>query len=70
MHNRWKKLLFLNKPLPIRLWMWSAAGCVIFYLLKFSFVEKVEASEIDMILMAYGIGSIAIFVLIFEFDWS
>jgi hypothetical protein len=27
-------------------------------------------SEWDMILMAYGLGSIAIYVLIYGFDWS
>jgi len=50
--------------------MWSAILCVIFYLIKFGIGTAPVPTELDMILMAYGLGSIAVFVLIFGFDWS
>ena len=50
--------------------MWSAIACLIFYLIKFSGDDISAPSMTDMILMVYGIGSIAAFVLIFEFDWT
>ena len=70
MNEHWKKLLFLHKSWIIRIWMWSAIGCVIFYLIKFSIIENAVPSLVDMSLMAYGIGSLAIYVLIYGFDWS
>ena len=50
--------------------MWSAIACLTFYLIKFSIDDNPAPSMADMILMTYGIGSIAAFVLIFEFDWT
>ena len=70
MNNSWKKLFFLNVSWPIRIWMWSAVICIFFYLVKFTFVANPIPTELDMILMAYGLGSIAVYVLIFGFDWT
>jgi hypothetical protein len=70
MDERLKKLFFLNQKWPIRIWIWSAIACVIFYLAKFTFIAEPVPTELDMILMAYGVGSIAVYVLIFGFDWS
>ncbi|MCK5101659.1 MAG: hypothetical protein KAR17_02550 [Cyclobacteriaceae bacterium] len=70
MSDNWKKLLFLNKSWPIRIWMWSAIISMIFYLVKFSIITNPIPTELDMIFMTYGLGSIAIYVLIFGFDWS
>jgi len=50
--------------------MWTAILCVLFYLIKFSIVSDPVPTVFDMILMAYGLGSIAIYVLIYGFDWS
>jgi hypothetical protein len=50
--------------------MWSAIGCLVFYLIKYNFIENPVPTDLDMILMAYGLGSIAAYVLIFGFDWS
>jgi hypothetical protein len=68
--DNWKKLFLLDKSWPMRIWMWSAILCVIFYLIKFSWIENPVPTVVDMSLMAYGLGSVAIYVLIFGFDWS
>jgi hypothetical protein len=65
-----KDLLFFNRPWPIRIWMWSAVACFIFYLIKYSLVDVPQVTMVDTVLMTYGIGSLAIYVLIFGFDWS
>jgi hypothetical protein len=50
--------------------MWSAILCLIFYLVKYSLVSTPAPTLIDMGLMAYGVGSLAVYLLIFGFDWS
>jgi hypothetical protein len=50
--------------------MWTAICCVLFYLVKYNIDEDPVPTEWDMILMAYGLGSIAVYVLINGFDWS
>jgi hypothetical protein len=50
--------------------MWSAIGCLSFYLIKSAFIPNPIPGLWDMIFMAYGLGSIATFLLIYGFDWS
>ncbi len=70
LNDNWKYILFLNRPWPVRIWMWSAMCCVGFYLIKFSIIDQPIPSVLDMVLMAYGLGSIGVYVLVYEFDWS
>ncbi len=68
--TNWKKLLFLDKSWPMRIWMWSAVLCLLYYLIKFELPGNVAMSEWDLYIVAYGMGSLAIYLLIFGFDWS
>ncbi|MDZ7608764.1 MAG: hypothetical protein U5K79_24980 [Cyclobacteriaceae bacterium] len=65
-----KQFLFPGKPLAIKIWLWSAMACVAFLLVK-SFFAPASASNVsDLILMAYGAGSLGFYLLVFGFDWS
>jgi hypothetical protein len=50
--------------------MWTAVLCLVFYLIKYVIESSPSPSLFDMGLMAYGVGSLAVFVLIYGFDWS
>jgi len=65
-----KQFLFPGKPLPLKIWLWSAMACVAFLLVKSFIVPASESNVFDLALMAYGAGSLALYLLIYGFDWS
>lgn len=54
----------------MKLWLWSAMACVAYLLVKSYIVPPSATNITDLILMAYGAGSLALYLLIYGFDWS
>jgi hypothetical protein len=65
-----KRLLLLNRPWPLRFWMYSSALAIGYYVVKTSFFPLAPPSlTIDAIILAYGAISLSVYVLIFESKW-
>ncbi len=43
---------------------------LIYYLIRYSIEQAPKPTLFDMGIMAYGVGSLAVYVLIYGFDWS
>lgn len=63
-------VLFMDKPPLVRIWMWSAILCLIYYLFVALTTNQYVQNEWDIYIMAYGLGSTAMYVLIYGFDWK
>jgi hypothetical protein len=70
MKNPLKSLLFSDKPLAVRIWMWTAILALLYYLtaalVKGRYLQDVR----DIYVMAYGLFSVAVYLLVFAFDWK
>lgn len=66
-----KKLLLTDKPLWIRIWLYTALLAIFYYVIKSEFhLALHKSSEADLIIMAYGSGSVGLLLLIYGFDWK
>jgi hypothetical protein len=65
-----KKVLFLQRSWPVRIWMWSAILCLLYYLFVALTTNRYLQNERDIYFMAYGLASSAIYLLIYGFDWK
>jgi hypothetical protein len=63
-------LLFRNRPLGVRIWIWTALVATAYPLLNALFRGEQNAGTMDAVFMAYGIGSLAIYLFIYGFDWK
>lgn len=70
MNNIWNKILFSDRPLWVRIWIISGILCAAFYIAKSSFFPAKAQTELDMYIATFGLGSIALYVLIYGFDWK
>jgi hypothetical protein len=65
-----KELLFLKRSWPIRIWMWAAILSLIVFLTKHMLSLSGLNALFEMVLLAFGLGSLAMYVLVYGFDWS
>jgi hypothetical protein len=65
-----KELLFLKRSWPIRIWMWVAILSLIVFLTKHMLSFSGLNALFEMVLLAFGLGSLAMYVLVYGFDWS
>lgn len=70
MNKYLKILLFFDKPLPVRVWMWTAIMALLYYLAAALAKGRYLTDVIDIYVMAYGLFSVAIYMLIYGFDWK
>ena len=63
-------LLFLNRPPGVRIWVWTAIVATAYPILNALFRGAQNTGTMDALFMAYGIGSLAIYLLIYGFDWK
>ena len=68
--NLLDKVFFMDKPLSVRIWMWSAILCLVYYLIVALTTNQYIQNVRDIYIMAYGLASTAIYVLIYGFDWK
>ena len=71
MAKKTNKYLFLkHKPWWVKLWFFSGLAALLYYLLKSYFTEMTKLNTADAIIMGYGMFSLALFVLIYGFNWK
>ena len=68
--NLLNKIIFLDKPVFVRIWMWSAIICLIYYFVVALSTNRYVQNERDIYVMAYGLASTALYILIYGFDWK
>lgn len=66
----WSNWLLLHRPLPIRLWMWTAIPALGYSVFKKLVLSASQTGLFDTVIMAYGMASLAIYVLVYGFDWK
>ena len=68
--NILRKVLFMDKPVLVRVWLWSAILCLIYYLFVAVTTNQYIQNVRDIYIMAYGLASMAVYLLIYGFDWT
>jgi hypothetical protein len=66
----WKNWILWHRPLPVRLWMWTAILALGYSVAKKLVLTAPQTGLFDTVIMAYGMASLAIYVLIYGFDWK
>jgi hypothetical protein len=65
----WKKITFAHRPLWVRIWIFSGVLAILYYIIVSNTYPAGRLTVRDMAILAYGMGSLALYLLIYEFKW-
>jgi len=70
MNNFWKKAIFIHRPSWVRAWILSGILAIVYYIIKSSQIPAGQLTTLDISVLAYGMSSLALYLLIYEFKWK
>lgn len=70
MDNFWKKITFAHRPLWVRIWIFSSLMAMTYYVIVSNINPVGRLTVKDISILAYGMGSLALYLLIYEFKWK
>lgn len=70
MNDLWKKATFAHRPLLVRLWILSGVLAILYYIFRSNLFPADHITTMNISILAYGMGSLALYLLIYEFKWK
>ncbi len=70
MSDFWRKVTFAHRPLMVRLWILSGVMAMLYYIYRSNLFPAGRLTTLDISILAFGMGSLALYILIYEFKWK